>query len=50
MSGKFILKLPVYDSIDMEPVANLEFEIEYSDQLWTYFEELAAKESFAQKE
>jgi hypothetical protein len=34
----------------MEPVANLEFEIEYSDQLWTYFEELAAKENSAHKE
>jgi hypothetical protein len=29
----------VYD-VDMEPVASLELEVEYSDALWGYFEEL----------
>ncbi|KAI6184475.1 C2 domain-containing protein [Aphelenchoides bicaudatus] len=33
--------ISLYD-VDMEPVANLELSIEYSDELWSYFEELTA--------
>lgn len=38
---KLKVSILVYD-VDMEPLANLELEIEYSDALWGYFEELAA--------
>lgn len=40
---------PVYD-IDMEPQATLEIEVDFSDNLWHYFEELTAAQHSAHNE